>query len=207
METQLLFLETAAHAGANLRSTVRHLPPIESGGKKNVRMAADNRRDNSHAAYRNRSLIQMPFFWRSVSIPEPMAISHNESEVPSRSHALRRIRPRPSASTSSNSVAFRNCHSSAYRPSEDTLPGKKETLFMHEVLVKVQEAFKSAFGIDPQMVTINTKPGDIPAWDSMGHMELAVNLEKVFGLSFDVDDMMEMEDVKKIVAVVQRKLN
>jgi acyl carrier protein len=78
---------------------------------------------------------------------------------------------------------------------------------MEDLLAKVQKAFNSAFGVDPQKVTIDTTPSDIPAWDSMGHMELAVNLEKVFGLSFDVDDMMEMEDVGKIIAVVQRKLN
>jgi len=77
---------------------------------------------------------------------------------------------------------------------------------MENVFGKVQEAFHSAFGIHPQTLTLDTKPSDLAAWDSMGHMELAVSLEKVFGLSFDVDDMMEMEDVKKIVGVIERKL-
>lgn len=77
---------------------------------------------------------------------------------------------------------------------------------MEEVLVKVQEAFKTAFDIDPQTVTIDTTPNDIPAWDSMGHVALASSLERAFGLSFDVDDLMEMENVKKIVTVVQSKL-
>jgi len=77
---------------------------------------------------------------------------------------------------------------------------------MEEMLGKVQEAFKSAFGVDRQAVTIDTTPSDIAAWDSMGHMELAISLERVFGLSFDVDDMMEMEDVKQIVGVIERKL-
>lgn len=77
---------------------------------------------------------------------------------------------------------------------------------MDELLMKVQKAFQSAFGTEPSTVTIDTTPNDIPGWDSMGHVELAFSLEEVFGLSFDVDDMMEMENVKKIVGVVQRKL-
>ena len=77
---------------------------------------------------------------------------------------------------------------------------------MEDLLAKVQEAFKSAFGIDPQTVTIDTTPSDIPAWDSMGHVALASCLEGTFGLSFDVEDLMDMEDVKKIVKVVQCKL-
>jgi len=77
---------------------------------------------------------------------------------------------------------------------------------MEDLLAKVQEAFKSAFDIDPQTVTIDTTPNDIPAWDSMGHVALASSLERAFGLSLDVEDLMAMEDVKKIVRVVQFKL-
>jgi acyl carrier protein len=77
---------------------------------------------------------------------------------------------------------------------------------MENLLVTVQEAFQSAFGVDPQTITMATTPGDVPAWDSMGHVALASSLESAFGLSFDVEDLMEMEDVEKIVRVVQGKL-
>ena len=77
---------------------------------------------------------------------------------------------------------------------------------MEDMFTKVQEAFESAFGIDPQTVTIDSTPSDIPAWDSMGHVILASSLERSFGLNLDVEDLMEMEDVKKIVKVLQLKL-
>jgi len=77
---------------------------------------------------------------------------------------------------------------------------------MEELLEKVRAAFKSTFDVDPGTVTMNTVPGDIPAWDSMGHVTLATNLEKAFGVSFDVDDLMAMENVKEICRVVQSKL-
>lgn len=77
---------------------------------------------------------------------------------------------------------------------------------MQEVLAKVQTAFQSAFDVDPGTVTINTTPNEVSAWDSMGHVTLASSLEQAFGLTFDVDDLMEMENVKEICRVVQSKL-
>lgn len=77
---------------------------------------------------------------------------------------------------------------------------------MENLLTKVQGAFKSAFDVEPQSITIDTKPSDVPAWDSMGHIALISSLEQAFGLSFDVDEVMEMEDVRQIVRVVEDRL-
>jgi acyl carrier protein len=77
---------------------------------------------------------------------------------------------------------------------------------MQDVLARVQKAFSAAFEVDPASVTINTVPADIRAWDSMGHVTLASSLEQEFKLTFDVDELMEMENVREIVRVVQGKL-
>ena len=77
---------------------------------------------------------------------------------------------------------------------------------MSEVLSKVQIAFSSAFDVDPGTVSMDTTPDNIAAWDSMGHVTLASSLEKEFGLTFDVDDLMEMENVKEICRIVESKL-
>ena len=77
---------------------------------------------------------------------------------------------------------------------------------MNEILTKIQTAFAEAFGIEPQQVTLETAPADIPAGDSMGHLSLASNLERIFGISFDVDELMEMENVKAIVRIIEGKL-
>ena len=74
------------------------------------------------------------------------------------------------------------------------------------VLAKVQQAFKAAFDVDPQSVTLDTSANDIPLWDSVGHLSLASNLEEVFGISLDVDELMEMESVREIVRVITPKL-
>lgn len=73
-------------------------------------------------------------------------------------------------------------------------------------MTKVRSAFNVAFNVDPQTITIETLPEDVPAWDSMGHVTLASSLESAFGLNFDVDELMGMENVREICRIVQSKL-
>jgi acyl carrier protein len=77
---------------------------------------------------------------------------------------------------------------------------------MDKLITTIQGAFKAAFDVEPRSITIETKPTDIPGWDSMGHVALVSSLEQAFGLSFDVDDVMEMEDVRQIVRIVEVRL-
>jgi acyl carrier protein len=77
---------------------------------------------------------------------------------------------------------------------------------METPLTTVQDAFAEAFDVEPQSITIETTPSDVPAWDSMGHVALVSSLERAFGLSFDVDEVMEMENVRQILRVVEARL-
>jgi len=77
---------------------------------------------------------------------------------------------------------------------------------MENVLARVQEVFHDAFGTDPQLISLETTPSDVPAWDSVGHLDLASRLERGFGISFDVDDLMGMENVREIVRIINSKL-
>jgi len=74
------------------------------------------------------------------------------------------------------------------------------------ILTNVQAAFKTAFDVNPQMVTMDTTASDIAGWDSVGHLSLAGTLEEIFEISLDVDDLMEMENVREIVRIVSAKL-
>ena len=78
---------------------------------------------------------------------------------------------------------------------------------MEDILTKVQQAFHEAFDVDPLLVSMDTVPDNIPGWDSVGHLALASSLESTFGVSLNVDDLMEMENVREIVRVLQSKLN
>jgi acyl carrier protein len=78
---------------------------------------------------------------------------------------------------------------------------------LDDVLNKVREAFAASFEINPQSITMDTSASDIPGWDSVGHLSLASNLEQVFGISLDVDELIEMENVREIVRIVSGKIS
>jgi acyl carrier protein len=74
------------------------------------------------------------------------------------------------------------------------------------ILTKVREAFTLVFNVDAQSVSMDTTASDISVWDSVGHLSLGSTLEEVFGISLDVDDLMEMESVREIVRIIAPKL-
>jgi acyl carrier protein len=74
-----------------------------------------------------------------------------------------------------------------------------------DILAKTQEAFHEAFSVDPLLISLETRPEDVPGWDSLGQLALATSLEQRFGISLDVDDLMEMESVFDIVRILHSK--
>lgn len=72
-------------------------------------------------------------------------------------------------------------------------------------LERVREAFKAAFDTDAALVTEGSVPNDIQGWDSLGHVKLVAELEKVFSTTFEVDEVMEMEDVAAILRLLATK--
>lgn len=74
-----------------------------------------------------------------------------------------------------------------------------------EILQKIQQAFKVSFGTAPEQVVAGAMPNEIPGWDSLGHAVLASNLEHVFSVTFDIDELMAMEDVSAIIEVMKNK--
>jgi len=57
-------------------------------------------------------------------------------------------------------------------------------------LDKYTEAFTTTFLVD-KLVLEDLKYQDIAAWDSVGHMGLMTTLEEAFGITLDIDDVIE----------------
>ena len=75
-----------------------------------------------------------------------------------------------------------------------------------ETLEKVIEIVATTCDVDKSEVNENSTVGDFPAWDSVGHLSILSSIEEAFDISFEPEEMMEMEDVKDIVAAVNAKL-
>ena len=80
------------------------------------------------------------------------------------------------------------------------------SLGLDNLLPGVQRAFHRAFAVDPGSITLATEPEDIAQWDSLGHTTLSWELEREFNIRFDVDELMELENVREIIRVVRAKL-
>ena len=73
------------------------------------------------------------------------------------------------------------------------------------VVDRLAKVFHETFGLDPGRFSQDTAPDDVSNWDSIGHMNLVANLEKEFGVQFEVDDIMEMSSAGKILELLQAK--
>lgn len=75
-----------------------------------------------------------------------------------------------------------------------------------EALEKIIEIVASTCEVEKSEVSGDSAVGDFPAWDSMGHLSILTNVEEAFDISFDPEEMMELEDVNDIVNAVEKKL-
>jgi len=71
---------------------------------------------------------------------------------------------------------------------------------------KVKKVFLDVFGMDEKKFHFEMTSEDIKEWDSLSHMNLVAGLESEFGLSMEIDEISEMDSVKKVVEVVEKKM-
>ncbi len=70
---------------------------------------------------------------------------------------------------------------------------------------RIARALAEAFGVDPASVSEDTSPKTLPSWDSLGHLNLVAALEKAFGISLTMDEILAMQDVGCIARVLSGK--
>lgn len=64
---------------------------------------------------------------------------------------------------------------------------------------KLQEIIALTFGVPAGEITQTTARDDVPAWDSVGHLNLMLALEDAFGLTLDIEDMARLTSVPAIL--------
>ena len=63
---------------------------------------------------------------------------------------------------------------------------------------KIQAVLVEALQIPPELVTPELAFGDLPQWDSMGHMEVMMYLEQHFGVEINNDTIANLTSVAAI---------
>ena len=62
---------------------------------------------------------------------------------------------------------------------------------------KYDQAFMENFSIDESKLDDNLEYNTIPEWDSVGHMSLIAELEEVFDIMMEMDDIIDFSSYKK----------
>jgi acyl carrier protein len=70
---------------------------------------------------------------------------------------------------------------------------------------RLAEIFDKAFGLEKNKFSLNLAPEEVSNWDSIGHMNMVMELEKEFGQQFEVDEIMEMSSTAKIAEILRAK--
>ena len=73
------------------------------------------------------------------------------------------------------------------------------------VLDDVRQTVSEVFFVDAQQVSADSSPESIPAWDSMGHLNLVLAMEQKFGMTFDSEEIPQLTSVQAIAEAVAAK--
>jgi len=69
---------------------------------------------------------------------------------------------------------------------------------------KLISAFAEALMVDKKIVIDTLEYQSIPEWDSISHMVLITELEDVFDISIDTDDVVDMSSVAKAKEIIAK---
>lgn len=63
---------------------------------------------------------------------------------------------------------------------------------------KLRDAVLRALRIPAQRYREDLKLGDLEEWDSLGHLELIAQIEASFGMTFELDDIPQLDSLAAI---------
>jgi len=69
---------------------------------------------------------------------------------------------------------------------------------------KTLAVFRKIFGTQAN-ITENSSAGEIDKWDSLNHILLIQELEKAFGIKFDLFEIIDLKDVQGIIEYIFSK--
>ena len=69
----------------------------------------------------------------------------------------------------------------------------------HLNVAEIRKTLAGVFGVKPEEIAPDLQFGDLPAWDSMGHMDLMLALEERFGLEISAESIRRLTSVTAIV--------
>lgn len=70
----------------------------------------------------------------------------------------------------------------------------------------IKSIFKSALEIGNYKITMESRFEEVPDWDSLGHMRIISELEKKLNIEFEIEEIVDIDTVEKIINLVRKKI-
>lgn len=74
---------------------------------------------------------------------------------------------------------------------------------MDQVFIDLQNLLGEALQVPLEQVTPDLRLGDLPQWDSMGHMDVMVLLEERYGVEINADTITALTSLPAIAAYLK----
>ena len=76
----------------------------------------------------------------------------------------------------------------------------------HDVQIQVKQIVSEHFSLSLTDLDDSKGPGELPGWDSLGHLQLVRSLEQHFHLQFSVYDIMAFNSIREISETISQLL-
>lgn len=70
---------------------------------------------------------------------------------------------------------------------------------------RLEEVFQEVFDDEQLVLTDATTARDIPAWDSVAHINLMFSIEQAFGVHFSGNELAEFKNIGELKAFLMNK--
>ncbi len=77
---------------------------------------------------------------------------------------------------------------------------------MNDILERINKVFQVVFEDKDLVVTGETDADQIPKWDSLQHINLLAMLEQEFHITFEIDEIISIENVGDMLSVIETKV-
>lgn len=75
-----------------------------------------------------------------------------------------------------------------------------------QILEKLSAIIRDALDDQDLMLTPETSATDVPAWDSLAHINIVVSTEMGFGIKFKTAELEQLRNVGEFVSLIHEKL-
>ena len=74
-----------------------------------------------------------------------------------------------------------------------------------QIFLKVQNLFRDVFDDEDLLIYSSTNSEDIEEWDSLNHINLVLNLEKIFKIRFKLGEIQALKNVGELITLLEEK--